>query len=180
MYRPALIGKSSEAIINRIDEKLLLRAEQKDAAVMFSAGVEKTGELKWSGTYRGTPDSRLLEQEMLRVLANAKMIPAVRNHEAISVVFYGTVLFEVVDNKPRLRIFSNQEESELKKETDFIGPQLCLGGDSKFSGLHYPNAQRAPLPVDGTVDLWMKIDANANLQQETVLKEPQPILGLAD
>src|SRR5207253_6566942 len=52
LYRPALIGKSPEAIINRIDENLLLRAGQKDAAVMFSAGVEKTGELKWSGTYR--------------------------------------------------------------------------------------------------------------------------------
>ena len=44
------------------------------------------------------------------------MIPAVRDHQPIAVVFYGTVLFEVVDNKPRLRIFSNQEESELKKK----------------------------------------------------------------
>src|SRR6476646_6844560 len=83
MYRPALIGKAPDAIINRIDENLLLKAGQKDAAVMFSAGVEKTGELKWSGTYRGTPDSKLLEQEVLRVLANAKMIPAIRNHEPI-------------------------------------------------------------------------------------------------
>ncbi len=82
LYRPALIGKSPEAIINRIDENLLLKAGQKDAAVMFSAGVEKTGELKWSGTYRGTPESKLLEQEVLRVLANAKMIPAIRNHRA--------------------------------------------------------------------------------------------------
>ena len=180
LYRPALIGKSPEAIINRIDEKLLLKAGQKDAAVMFSAGVEKTGELKWSGTYRGTPDSKLLEQEVLRVLANAKMIPAVRDHQPIAVVFYGTVLFEVVDNKPRLRIFSNQEESELKKENDFIGPQLCLGGESKFSGLHYPSAERAPLAVDGTVDLWVKIDASGNLQEEKVVKESPPLLGFGD
>ncbi len=147
---------------------------------MFSAGVEKTGELKWSGTYRGTPDSKLLEQEVLRVLANAKMIPAVRNHEPIAVVYYGTVLFEVVDNKPRLRIFANQEESELKKESDFIGPQLCLGGDSKFSGLHYPTVERAPLAVDGTVDLWVKIDASGNLQEEKVVKESPPLLGFGD
>src|SRR5438067_462020 len=84
LYRPALIGKSPEAIINRIDENLLLRAGQKDAAVMFSAGVEKTGELKWSGTYRGTPDSKLLEQEVLRVLANAKLIPAFRDGKPVS------------------------------------------------------------------------------------------------
>src|SRR5438132_7610654 len=137
LYRPALIGKSPEAIINRVDENLLLKAGQKDASVMFSAGVEKTGELKWSGTYRGTPDSKLLEQEVLRVLANAKMIPAVRNHLPVSVVFYGTVLFEVVDNKPRLRIFSNQEESELKKESDFIRRKLCMGGEAKLYCLDY-------------------------------------------
>src|SRR5438094_8602593 len=89
MYRPALIGKSPEAIINRIDEKLLLKAGQKDAAIMFSAGVEKTGELKWRGTYRGTPDSKLLEQAVLRVLANAKMIPAVRDQQPMPVVFSG-------------------------------------------------------------------------------------------
>jgi hypothetical protein len=41
LYRPALIGKSPEAIINRIDENLLLKAGQKDAAVMFSAGWRK-------------------------------------------------------------------------------------------------------------------------------------------
>src|SRR5207247_7638236 len=73
VYRPALIGKSPGAIINRIDENLLLKAGQKDAAVMFSAGVEKTGELKGSGIYRGTPDSKLLDQEVLRGVSYAKM-----------------------------------------------------------------------------------------------------------
>src|SRR5438046_9902163 len=41
MYRPALIGKSPEAIITRIDESLLLTAGQKDDAVMFAACMEK-------------------------------------------------------------------------------------------------------------------------------------------
>lgn len=180
VYRPALIGKSADAIINRIDEKLLLRIGQKDAAVMFCAVVEKTGELKWSGTYRGTADSKLLEQEVQRALVNAKMIPAIRNHEPVSVFYYGTVLFEIIDNKPRLRIFANQEASELKKETDFIGPQPCLGGDSKFSGLHYPSSQQAPLAVDGAVELWMKIDATGNLQEEKVTNESPPLLGFGD
>jgi Gram-negative bacterial TonB protein C-terminal len=180
VYRPALIGKSPEAIINRIDEKLLLHAGQKDAAVMFYAIVEKTGAVKLSGTYRGTPDSKLLEQEVLRALTNAKMIPAVRDHQPIAVFYYGTVLFEVIDNKPRLRIFGNQEESELKKENDFVGPQPCVGGDSKFTGLHYPSARQAPLPVDGSVALWLKIDASGNLQEEKVAKESPPLLGFGD
>jgi TonB family protein len=180
IYRPALIGKSPDAIVNRIDEKLLLRTGQKDAAVMFCAVVEKTGEVKWSGTYRGTADSKLLEQEVQRALVNAKMIPAIRNHEPVSVFYYGTVLFEVIDNKPRLRIFANQEASELKNESDFVGPQPSLGGDSKFSGLHYPSTQEAPLPVDGAVELWVKIDATGNLQEEKVTKESPPLLGFGD
>src|SRR5436309_14785918 len=97
MYRPALIGKSPEAIINRIDEKLLLRAGQKDAAVMFCAAVEKTGELKWSGSYRGTSDSKLLEQEVLRVLSKAKMMRAVRNGQQVRGFYYGRVLWGAVD-----------------------------------------------------------------------------------
>src|SRR5438477_13134820 len=108
------------------------------------------------------------------------MIPALRNHQPILVFYYGTVLFEVVENKPRLRIFTNQEESELKKENDFVGPQPCLGGDSKFSGLPYPSAQQAPLPVGGAVALWLMIEGSGNLQEEKVVKESPPLWGFGD
>ena len=176
-YRPALIGKSPDAIINRIDTKLLLNAGQKNAAVMFIAAVEKTGEVKWSGTYRGTPDSKLLEQEVNRVLTDAKMIPAVRNHQPVSVFYYGTVIFEVLNGKPRLRIFANQEPGELKSENDFVGPQPVIGADSKFGGLHYPSKSDAPLAVSGAVELSLKVDADGNLQQEKVVSEYPPLLG---
>ena len=71
-YRPALIGKSPEAIINRIDENMLLKAGQKKALIMFFALVDKDGTVKSSSTYRGTPESKLLEQELQRALTNAK------------------------------------------------------------------------------------------------------------
>jgi Gram-negative bacterial TonB protein C-terminal len=177
VYRPALIGSAPDAIINRIDTNLLLKAGQKNAAVMFVAAVEKTGEVKWSGTYRGTPDSKLLEQELQRALGNAKMIPAIRNREPVSVFYYGTVVFEVINNKPRLRIFANQEANELKTENDFISPQPCLGADSKFDGLHYPSSSDAPLAVSGAVELSLKVDAEGNLQGEKVVSEYPPLLG---
>ena len=179
LYRPALIGTSPDAIINRIDTQVLLKAGQKDSAVMFSAVVDSKGEVKLSSTFRGTPDSKLLEQEVLRVLRDAKMIPAVRNHQPIPVVFYGTVTFRKVNEKPRLRIFANQELKELSTENDFIGPQLCLGGDSNFSGMHYPEKQ-ATVPVTGEVDLSLKIDANGNLGEEQVLAEHPPFLGFGE
>ena len=46
MFRPALIGKSPDAIINRIDENLLLKAGQKKGLIMFFALVDKDGTVK--------------------------------------------------------------------------------------------------------------------------------------
>lgn len=174
-YRPALIGTSPEAIINRIDENVLLKAGQKKALIMFFALVDKDGTVKSSSTYRGTPESKLLEQELQRALTNAKMIPAIRNHEPVAVFYYATVVFQVVDGKPRLRIYANQEASELRTENDFVGPQPCLGADSRFDGLHYPDG--LPVKVNGAVELSLKIDAAGNLQEEKVLKEDPPLLG---
>jgi Gram-negative bacterial TonB protein C-terminal len=177
-YRPALIGKSPEAVINRIDENLLLKAGQKKGLIMFFALVDKDGTVKSSNTYRGTPDSKLLEQEVQRALTNAKMTPAIRNHEPVAVFYYATVVFQVVDDKPRLRIYANQEASELRTENDFVGPQPCLGADSKFDGLHFPEG--LPVQVNGLVELSLKIDAAGNLQEAKVEKEDPPLLGFGD
>lgn len=178
-FRPALIGKAPDAIVNRIDTKTLMAAGQKDAAIMFCASVTKAGEVSWSGTYRGTPDSKLLEREVQRALANAKMLPAVRNHQPVGVVFYGTVTFEVIEGKPRLRLFANQEPNELKTENDFVGPQPCLGGDSKFTGLHYPD-NGSPVPIAGVAALQISVDAAGNLQSAKIADESPPLLGFGD
>jgi hypothetical protein len=177
-YRPALIGKAPDAIINRIDENVLLKAGQKKGLIMFFALVDKDGTVTSSSTYRGTPESKLLEQELQRALTNAKMIPAVRNHEPVAVFYYATVVFQVIDGKPRLRIYANQEASELRTENDLVGPQPCLGADSKFDGLHYPEG--LPVQVNGAVELSLKIDAAGNLQEERVIKEDPPLLGFGD
>src|SRR5438270_9169376 len=76
-YRPALIGNAPDAIINRIDTKTLIAKGQKDAAIMFSCAVSGDGSVLSSAAYRGTPDSKLLEQEVLRCLTGAKLIPAI-------------------------------------------------------------------------------------------------------
>jgi Gram-negative bacterial TonB protein C-terminal len=179
LLRPALIGKSPDAIVNRIDENLLLKAGQKSALIMFFSLVDKDGVVKWSSTYRGTPESKLLEQEVQRALTNAKMIPAVRNHQPVEVFYYGTVVFQVINDKPRLRLFANQEAKELSTENDFVGPQPCIGGDSNFAGLHYPTST-TPVAINGLVELSLKIDAAGNLQEEKVLKEDPPLLGFGD
>jgi len=183
MYRPVLLGTGPDALINRIDTAGLIKQGQKDAAIMFSCSVKKDGTLLWVSTYRGTPGSKLLEQELLKKLsaaANPKFIPAIYNHMTVDAIYYGTVTFVIVDDKPRLRIFSNQERTELAKENDFIGPQPFWGGDSKFDGFHYPSNEAAPVPVDGSAELELKVDVAGNLQDLKLLSEEPPFLGLGD
>ena len=183
MYRPILLGSGPDSLINRIDSADLLRKGQKDGAIMFSCSVKKDGSVVHVSTYRGTPDSKLLEQEVLKKLsaaANPKFIPAVYNHLPVDAIYYGTVTFMVADGKPRLRIFSNQERSELAKESDFIGPQPFWGGESKFSGFHYPDSDAAPVQVDGSAELQVKVDANGDLLDLTLLSEEPPFLGFGE
>ena len=177
--RPALVGTAPNSLINTIDTADLIKKGQKEAAVMFSCLVAPTGNVVHSGAYRGTRGSELLEQELLKRLATAKLIPAVHNHQPVIAVFYGTVKFAVVDGKPRLRIFANQQLSELDKETDFIDPQPFVGPDSKFTGLHYPETG-STVAVTGLAELALDVDARGNLKNIQVLSEEPPLLGFGD
>ena len=178
-FRPALIGTRPDSLINRIDTADLIKKGQKDAAVMFSCLVAPTGDIVRSGAYRGTKGSELLEQELLKRLANEKFIPAIQNHQPVIAIFYGTVTFAVVNGKPRLRIFANQQLAELKKESDFIDPQPFVGQDSKFAGLHYPETG-STVQVTGVVELALDVDAKGNLKNMQVVSEEPPLLGFGD
>ena len=183
MYRPVLLGSGPDSLINRIDTADLVRKGQKDAAVMFSCSVKKDGTVLSVSTYRATPDSKVLEQEILKrlsVAANPRFLPAVYNHLPVDAIYYGTVTFMIANGKPRLRIFSNQERSELAKESNFIGPQPFWGGDSKFTGFHYPSSDSAPIQVDGSAELQLKVDDKGNLQDLQVLSEQPPFLGFGE
>ena len=183
MYRPVLLGSGPDSLINRIDTADLVRKGQKDAAVMFSCSVKKDGSVLSVSTYRGTADSKVLEQEILKRLsaaANPRFIPAIHNHLPVDAIYYGTVTFTITNGKPRLRIFSNQERSELAKESNFVGPQPFWGGDSKFTGFHYPTSDTAPIQVDGSAELQVKVDDKGNLQDLQVLSEQPPFLGFGE
>jgi hypothetical protein len=175
-YRPALLGTGPTSVINRMDTAALIRDGQKDASLYFCSAVDKTGEVLDTWTYKQSPDSKLLERELVRCLDRARLIPAVYNHEPVFVLFYGTVSFKVVEGKPRLRIFANQEAEEIAKETDFVGPQPFYGQGSKFEGLHYP-ADSFTTTLSGLVELAMQVDATGKLIDLQVLSEYPPLVG---
>jgi hypothetical protein len=175
-YRPALLGTGPTSVINRIDTAGLIRDGQKDGQLSFCCAVDQEGVIVHSWIYRQSPDSKLLESELLRCLDTALFIPAVCNHERVQVLFYGTITFKVVDGKPRLRIFANQEAGELKKESDFIGPQPFIGKGSKFEGLHYPS-DAVTSELSGIVELAMKVDATGALKDLEIVSEYPPLVG---
>jgi hypothetical protein len=175
-YRPALLGLGPNSVINRINTQGLIKDGQKDASIMFCCSVTKTGEIANTWTYRKTPDSILLERELVRCLDVTAFVPAIYNRQPVHALFYGTVTFKIVNGKPRLRIFANQEAEELKKESNFVGPQPFVGKDSKFEGLHYPD-DIVQAPVSGIVELAMKVDADGNLKDLRVVSEEPPLLG---
>src|SRR5436190_2631195 len=175
-YRPAVLTLGPNSVINRIDEAGLIRDGQKDGSLYFRCSVSKTGEIMDNWTYHQSPGSTLLERELVRCLDQAVFIPAVYDHEPVSAFFFGAVTFKVVDGKPRLRIFANQEEAELKKESDFVGPQPFVGPHSKFEGLHYPN-DAVTSELTGMVEMAMKIDATGKLLDLKVVSESPPLVG---
>jgi TonB family protein len=178
-FRPALIGTAPNSLINTIDTADLIKKGQKEAAVMFSCLVAPTGDVVGSGAYRGTRGSELLEQELLKRLGNAKFVPAIHNHHPVIAIFYGTVKFAVVNGKPRLRIFANQQLEEVDKETDFIDPQPYVGQDSKFTGIHYPDTG-STVQVTGVAELAVNVDAQGNVKSMNVVSEEPPLLGFGD
>jgi len=178
LFRPALLGQGADSLINTIDTQGLFKRGQKNAAVMFCCRVGKTGDLVWSRTYRGTAGSKLLEEELRQRLAVAKFIPAVRKHERVDAIYFGTAIFAIKDGKPRLRIFSNQQAEELKNENDFIDPQPYMGADSGFVGWRYPDTG-SPVLVSASVELIVQVDAEGNLKDLKVVSEEPPLMGFA-
>ena len=178
LYRPAVLGTGPLSVINRIDTQDLMRRGQKDATLMFCCSVKRNGEIANTWIYRQSPESTALEQEAFKCLDTAVFVPAIYNHQPVHVLFYGSISFKVVNGKPRLRIFANQEAEELKNESDFVGPQPFVGRESKFEGLHYPN-DVLTASISGLVELAMKIDAAGELKEMKLVSEYPPLVGFA-
>lgn len=174
-FRPAVLGTGADSLINRMDGQVLLQEGQKDGAVMFASVVNKTGLAVQSRTYRRTPGAEALERELRKRLEGAKFTPAIYNYQPVDTVLSGTVIFAIVEQKPRVRIFLNQDPNELKQAKDFIAPQPVFGADSKFSGLDYPEG--VSVPVTAVVDLGLNVDASGTLRDLRVIAEEPPLLG---
>jgi hypothetical protein len=170
-FRPAVLGSGPDTLINRIDSTDLLKKEQKDGAVMFCCVVEKTGQSSSCWTYRGTPGSEALEQEVKKRLEGVKFTPPIYEHQPVSVLLSGTVIFSPIES-PHVRILLNQDPKEIKEGNDFIAPQPVIGADSHFTGLHEPTSgSGSGSATDGLVAMRLTVDAKGGLKDLGVERE---------
>jgi hypothetical protein len=176
-FRPAVFVTGPNSLVNRIDVKELLSKGQKRGAVQFGVGVGTNGNTAEAWTYRAMPGSEALAEEVLKQLNGSKFTPAIYDHQPVTVLLYGTVIFDP-DEKPHLRIFLNQDPQHIKEANDFIGPQPVFGADSKFAGLHLP--EEIPVAIEGVVEVQLRVDAKGNLQELNVTGEDPPLLGFRD
>lgn len=174
-FRPALLGHHKQSLINTIDTQMLLKRGQGDGFVMFGCGVTQYGDGYWSRTYRGSPNTQLLQKEVLDRIDRAMFEPAVYKGVRVGVYLMGSVVFAVRDGKPHLRIFLHQEEGDLKKGNDFIAPQFSFApGNTKFQGIYYP--PQAPGSA-GLASVKLSVDEMGKVQAASVTYEHPPGMG---
>ncbi len=175
-FRPALIGTGPKALTNLIDTQKLLQQGQGDAVVMFSEPVFGAPIKADLGTvYRATPNSKLLQKEILRALARAQFIPAMAHGKPTLAEFRGTVMF-FANTEPHLRILANQDPAELAHLSDFISPQFLIGTtqwDPKNPQMEAARRRRK----DGVVVLSFHVNAQGKVTASRLVSEDPPDLG---
>ncbi len=172
-FRPALVGNGPKSLVNLIDVGKLAAKGQRDAAVMFECYVGRSGKAEDGMTYRGTPGSKLLAKEVSAALDRASFVPAIYNGKPISIYFAGAVMFYVVNGKPQLHVYANQNADDLKQGKDFIAPQLISGttdfekakGELEKARLHQKN---------GAITLAISVDASGAVTGMRVAAEDPP------
>ena len=121
--RPALVGSGPKSLVNLINGKHVIERGFQHGALYFMARIDPNGFPAYSKIWGETDKIKPLRDEVRERLAEARFLPAVYNHQHVYAWMSGTIAFTSTDGKPHLRIFVNQELSELEKESDFIAPQ---------------------------------------------------------
>ncbi len=173
-FRPAVLSTGPQSLVNLISSKDLLAKGQKDGAVQFAVVIGPHGEATEAWVYRAMPGSKPLEDEVLKRLPSAKFTPPIYNHQPVTVMLYGTVIFDA-DDAPYVKILLNQDPNEIKRASDFIGPQPVIGADSGFDGLHEPPG--VPVAIECIVELKIHVDEKGKMAELAITGEDPPLLG---
>jgi hypothetical protein len=164
--RPALVGNGPKSLVNLINGKHVMERGLQHGALFFMARIDPNGFPSYSKIWGATDEIKPLRDEVRERLAEARFIPAVYNHQHVYAWLYGTVAFSSTDGKPHLRVFANQELSELQKESDFIAPQpIWLPGKIfDYAQLKNPFGSWMTEDKPGVADMLVTVDASGQIK----------------
>jgi len=168
--RPALVGSGPKSLVNLINTKHLMERGVQHGALFFLAQVDPNGFPSYSKVWGMTKETEALRDELRERLAEARFMPATYNHRQVYAWFYGTLAFSVIDGKPHLRVFANQELPELEKESDFIAPQpIWLPGKIyDFAKWKEPFGPWMTADKPGMAEMLLNVDASGHLKDVRV------------
>jgi hypothetical protein len=166
VMRPALVGSGANSLANLINTKHVMERGVNHGALYFMARVDPNGFPSYSRVWGVIKETEPLRDEVRERLIYARFVPAVYNHQHVYAWFHGTVAFSVVDGKPHLRIFANQELSELQKESDFIAPQTIWlpGKIYDTAKLKNPFGSWSSEDKPGIADLLLTVDSSGHIK----------------
>jgi hypothetical protein len=173
--RPALVGNGPKSLVNLINGKHVMERGLQHGALYFMARIDPNGFPSYSRIWGETDKIKPMRDEVRERLAEARFIPAVYHHQHVYAWMHGTVAFTSTDGKPHLRVFANQEFSELEKENDFIAPQAIWlpGKIYDWAKWKDPFASWRGNDKAGLPDISLTVDASGQIK-DAHLESLQP------
>ena len=164
--RPALCGSGPKSLVNLINGKHVMDRGLPHGALYFLARIDPNGYPAYSKIWGETDKIKPLRDEVRERLAEARFLPAVYNHKHVYAWLSGTIAFTSTDGKPHLRVFCNQELSELEKESDFIAPQTIWlpGKIYDYAKWKDPWGPWMTADTGGSPNVSLSVDASGHLK----------------
>jgi hypothetical protein len=168
-FRPALVGNGSHSLVNLIDNQKLLAKGQPDSLVMFDAGIQEDGSVDWIWCH-APPEAKTLKEEVEKALRHAAFVPATIDGGKVAILFHGTVIFINQGGRPHLRVFANQDRSELARQGDYIQPQMILDSED-WEGAQPMLAVVKNHARAGHAALAITVDEQGTIRDRRLLRE---------
>jgi hypothetical protein len=172
--RPAMVGSGPKSLVNLIDTQHLMKRGLDHNAILFSVRVEPNGQTLYGSAYGATGETEILKDEVQRKLRVCRFIPAVYNHHNTFAWFYGTVVFWTSNGQPHLRVYANQEISEVERGSDFIEPQSINVPGHFYDRVQFPEGSWWSEEKPSTVEMLLSVDVTGKLNDVRVLKSEPP------
>ncbi len=165
------MGNGPRSLVNLIDGQKLLQKGQGDGVVMFDIAVEddSAGSVSWIWCHAG-PNAKALKAEVEKELRRASFVPALIDGKRVGVAFHGTVIFTVRDGRPYLRVFANQDQNKLARQSDYIQPQRLLDSED-WDGVEDMLEVVKMHAKAGRAVLSITVDADGKMRERHLVRE---------